>query len=207
MGSVCLLHYWIYFKYRHTLHLYNLLFCERGRICDFIYQDVFESLKWAWLSVYMLHTFLTRMHFAFLRLPGSSCQKQHLNLLQFRQRPQLQLSNAKHQDRGARNVTALFWVIFSKRGLKHLPLRKPSTTVLLLSVFSGGKCRLHAPTMQMMVTYIQKLLNFEWLWKRSRWMRRRRPSRVWCRSNRRTQTHTVSAPELRWRIAHHHRKT
>lgn len=146
------------------------------------------------------------MHFGFPLSPGSSCPKQLLTLLQFHQRPQLQLSNAKLPEWGTRSVTALFWVTFSKRGLNHPPLKKPGKIVLLLGVFNRGKDRLHAPTMQMKPTYIQHPLQFQWLWRKSRWMWKRHPSRFWNQSNRRTQARTVSALVLRLHIPLHHQK-
>ncbi len=151
---------------------------------------------------YATHVFI---HLHFLLFPGSSCQKQILTLLQYRQRPQLQLSNAELPERGVRSVAAPFWVTISKRGLKHLPLKKLSEIVLFLVLFRGGKYRLHAPTVQMTLAYIQQTLNFQWLWRKSRWMWRRYLSRVWCQSNRKTRT--VSTLGLRGRIPQHHQKT
>lgn len=146
------------------------------------------------------------MHLSFPPLTDSSCQKQRLTLLRFRQRRQLQLSNAELPECRARSAAALYWAAFSKRSPKVPPVKQRVKMVLAACVFSAAKDRRQTPAMQMKPTYIQCPLCLPWLWRRSRWMWRSHLSRTWSQSKWRMLARTVSALVLRRHIALHHQK-
>lgn len=163
-----------------------------------------------WIVVDMCESYalnvVVHMHLSFPPPTDSSCQKQRLTLLRFRQRRQLQLSNAELPERRARSAAAPHWAAFSKRSPKVLPVKQRVKMVLAACVFSAAKDRRQTPVMQMKPTYIQRPLCLVWLWRRSRWMWRSHQSRTWSQSKWRMLARTASALVLRRHIALHHRK-
>lgn len=186
-----------------------MLFCEASRICYFMSDSLKSLMSLSGLLLtcksYALHVVI-HMHLSFPPPTDSSCQKQRLTLLRFRQRRQLQLSNAELPECRARSAATPYWAAFSKRSPKVPPVKQPVKMVLAASVFSTAKDRRQTPAMQMKPTYIQRPLCLPWLWRRSRWMWRSHLSRTWSQSKWRMLARTVSALVLRRHIALHQQK-